>query len=144
MQFGLRLPQVWCSILAATPALDEGNAIVNWALWYLITMTLELPMVLLAWRLRGCPGRLRPWLLASLAGNLLSHPLAVYLGTNARLEGGGATAVTAYLLIETGAIMIETWAFRFLAARFWTDAALMSLAANAVTAVLGAYLLFRA
>lgn len=119
-----------------------GSPVVSWAVQLLVTLALELPMVLVAWRFLGCQDRLRPWLLASILGNLISHPVAVYLGTTLQVSVGGVTGVVTYMLIETGVIMFEAWIFRLRATDSWTRAVLVALVANAVTALLGAQMVF--
>lgn len=136
-----------CSLLAEVveaPSWFAGqNLFVNWAALFLVTLALELPMVVVAWRFRGSAGPLRPWLMASIVGNLISHPLGVFAGTAVGLPGGGGMAVVNYLLIETGVIAIEAWVFRLRIITAWNEAVMMSFACNAVTAVIGAQLLFR-
>ena len=112
------------------------------AVLLLVTLALELPMVLLAWRFLGSQDRVRPWLLAAIVGNLISQPPAVLLGTTFDLGAGGGTAVASYVLLETGVIMVEAWVFRWRATSSWTRALLVALVCNAVTALLGAQTLF--
>jgi hypothetical protein len=129
-------------VVSGTSLMAGGNPLVNWAAQYLVTLAFELPMVVVAWRFRGCPGILRVWLIGSILGNLISHPLATFAGTMMGLPAGGFMAVVNYMLIETSSIAIEAWVFHWRATSSWSEAAVMSFAANAVTAVFGAYLLF--
>ena len=141
---GLIFPGPLLAEVAEAPSWFAGqNPLVNWAALFLLTLALELPMVVVAWRFRGASGPLRPWLMASIVGNLISHPLGVVVGTAVGLPGGGGMAVVNYMLIETGVIAIEAWVFRLRITTAWNDAVMMSFACNAVTAVFGAHLLFR-
>ncbi len=135
-------PWLLAEITAGTTIWDGGSPFVTWGVQFLATLALELPMVLLAWRFRGATGRLRPWLIACVLGNLVSHPLAVLVATSVDVVAGGGAAITNYMLIETGVILIEAGSYRLLATRSWGEAALYSLTANAVTALLGAEILF--
>jgi hypothetical protein len=121
---------------------DGGSPFVTWAVQFLVTLVLELPLVLAVWRFRGCQGAMRPWLLACVIGNLVSHPTATWLGALAGLPDRGLGAFATYTVLETGVIALEAWVFRIRATNSWTEAVVMSFAANAMTAVLGAYNMF--
>lgn len=138
---------VWAMPLILAEAAGQtigngGSPVFSWALQFLVTLALELPMVLLAWRLLGCRDLLRPWLLACIIGNLMSHPAAVYLGTTLQVSAGGITGVATYMLIEAGSIMLEAWVFRLRATDSWSRAVMVALVVNAITALLGAQRLF--
>jgi hypothetical protein len=142
MNFLGAAPALLFANAGGTGLFDGGSPFVTWAVQFLVTLALEVPMVLAAWRFRGCQGALRVWLLACVIGNLISHPTATWLGGLAGLPSRGLDAFASYTVLETGVIAVEAWAFRIRATTSWTEAVVMSFAANAVTAVLGAYIIF--
>jgi len=100
---------------------------VSWFEAFLLTVAVELPLVTLV----APRGRRRRAAADGLGANLLTHPCAWW----AVLSAGAP-----WLLVEAAVALVEALVYRGVTGLSWPRAAATSLAANGVTAAIGALL----
>lgn len=128
------------SVLLADIPADPVRSSSYFAVWlgyFFLNLAIELGVLALLWKLRGRGAPFRPWLWAALVGNAVTHPVAS-LAWRAAAGTGGLALIGLYAAIELTVCAVEAVGYRKVGKLAWREAALVSFAANGVTALCGA------
>lgn len=130
-------PALLSDVINSPEPFADSSDLRSWLVYFALTLVIECGVILAVWRVIGRPGRLRNWMFATLAGNVVSHPIASAAFLHLGRTSSASAVMLLYLAIECGVVLIESVAYRHIAPCDWGRAWKVSLLVNLPTAALG-------